>query len=385
MVSARNGRDGVLSPHCPTLADCDGEGGGRCRFIDLELCIPLPSSAFKPSPRDVEQPYCLTSQDSCLDGASASPAGFGAPLIDLESVKVEVSKRAAAAVEASRNHSRLPSVSEATHVRPQVEERRAWAWASVELKQKMRAIFSVEAQAGEPSPAQKFGAGFRAIRLGDKPGPNPHREIEKLKTRLDELETRRKPKADRGTNPATASGTGRRRSPKMANLKLASRRLKQLQKGVIDNLKATTKDAGEEEVRRELYEKVFRYSFKQLVVILHDRYDYPMGGAKTISRTPEYKSWALHRRGGNAKRLDVDSPAVAGTAKGGESSRSGRSRDKQFADAHGLRPARFGKVRAFDEQAVRNIAADPVSRSWCEKNSSVLDRLTDSEEGVDNP
>lgn len=295
----------------------------------------------------------------------------------------------AANPEASRRTNLSPPATVAAPKVPQAEGQGAWAWASDELKQKLRAIFRDEARVGEPSPARKFGAafGFGAIGLGDKLGLNSHREIEKLRTRVDDLEARRKPKRSRESNPGTVSGsgTGRRRSPKKADIKLASRRLQQLQQEVINNLKAAIKDVGEQEIRRELYEKVFRHSFDDLAGILHDRYDYPLAGGKTISRTREYKSWAPHRQRGNAARLDVNSPAVADTAKGGESSRSGRSRDKQFADAHGLRPTRFGKVHAFDGEALREIAADPDSRRWCEENASILGGLTDSEEGADNP
>jgi hypothetical protein len=73
---------------------------------------------------------------------------------------------------------------------PQAEEQGAWAWASDELKQKLRVMFRDEARAGEPSTARKFGAGFGAIGLGDKLGLNPHREIEKLRHANDALTDR---------------------------------------------------------------------------------------------------------------------------------------------------------------------------------------------------
>ena len=75
---------------------------------------------------------------------------------------------------------------------PQPEAQEAWAWASDELKQKIRTVCRDEACAAEPSPARRFGAGIGALGLGDKLGLNPHREIEKLNDRVEALETRPK-------------------------------------------------------------------------------------------------------------------------------------------------------------------------------------------------
>ena len=293
----------------------------------------------------------------------------------------------AANPEASRLTNPRPPATVAAPEVPQAEGQGAWAWASDELKQKLRRVFRAEANAGEPSSARKFGAGFGfgAIGLGDKLGLHPHREIEKLRARVDELESRRGVKRGRGSMQGGTAATERKRSPKEADIKLASRRLRQLQKDVANEVKAATNDVSEEEIRRELYEQVFCRSFEQLAVILNDRYDYPLAGAKTISRTSDYKSWAPHRQRGNARRLDGDSPAVADTAKGGESSRSGRSRDKQFADAHSLRPARFGKLHGFDKEAQRKIAEDPKSRRWLEENGAALEEPRSEEAAVDNP
>jgi len=262
----------------------------------------------------------------------------------------------------------------------------AWAWASDELQQKLRAVFRDEARSGEASPARKFGAGFGfgAIGLGDKLGVTRYREIEKLTTRVEELEKRQKPRGDRGGNPGTSSVTGRRRTPKKADIKLASRRLKQLQKEIINELKSTRRDVGDAEVQRELLENIFRRSRKELTAILHERYGYPLNGDKTLSRTPEFISWKQYRSRGNAHRLDPENHAIKGTACGGVSSRSGRSREKEYADANDLRVTRFGKIRDLDPEAERQIAADPDARRWLEENASLLDEPTDSQETLDN-
>jgi len=104
-----------------------------------------------------------------------------------------------------QTHACALSPAAATPPSPRAGEQGAWAWASDELKQKIRAAFRAEARSGEPSPARRFGAGFGAIGLGDKLGLNPHREIENLRTagealadRVRALEVR--PKRQRRTN-----------------------------------------------------------------------------------------------------------------------------------------------------------------------------------------
>jgi hypothetical protein len=98
----------------------------------------------------------------------------------------------AANLDASRLTNPQPPATVADPEVPQAEGQGAWAWASDELKQQLRAMFRDEARAGEPSPARKFGAGFGfgAIGLHDKLGLNPHREIEKLRTVSDALNDR---------------------------------------------------------------------------------------------------------------------------------------------------------------------------------------------------
>lgn len=259
-----------------------------------------------------------------------------------------------------------------------------WAWASEDLKQRIHEAFCTEACLAAPSPARIFGASLGALGLGDKLGLNPHREIEKLKARVDGLETRHTSKGGRRNKPGTVSAAGRRRSPKKADITLASRRLRQLQKDVVDEVKATAKHTSEEEVRRELLDKIFRHNRQVLTTILHERYGYPLGGDKTLSRTPEFISWKRYRLRGNARRLDPDNPSVSGTAGGGKSAGSGRSREKQYADANNLSVTRFGKLRGFDAEAEKRIAEDPKSRRWLEENGSVLEEPTDSGEDVDN-
>ncbi len=68
---------------------------------------------------------------------------------------------------------------------PQSEAQEAWAWASDELKQKVRATFHEEARTGELSPARRFG--FGAIGLGETLGLSPNRKLEKLEATQDNL------------------------------------------------------------------------------------------------------------------------------------------------------------------------------------------------------
>lgn len=75
---------------------------------------------------------------------------------------------------------------------PQAEGQGAWAWASDELKRKLRAVFRDEARSGEASPARKFGAGFGfgAIGLGEALGLSPNQKMEKFEATQDNLSHR---------------------------------------------------------------------------------------------------------------------------------------------------------------------------------------------------
>ena len=76
----------------------------------------------------------------------------------------------------------------ATPSAPRAGEQGAWAWASDELKRKLRATFRDEARTGEHSPARRFG--FGAIGLGEALGLSPNQKVEKLEATQDNLSHR---------------------------------------------------------------------------------------------------------------------------------------------------------------------------------------------------
>lgn len=76
----------------------------------------------------------------------------------------------------------------ATPPAPRAEEQGAWAWASDELKQKLRAKFREDARTGEYSPARRFG--FGAIGLGEALGLSPNRKMEKFEATQNNLTQR---------------------------------------------------------------------------------------------------------------------------------------------------------------------------------------------------
>lgn len=214
--------------------------------------------------------------------------------------------------------------------------------------------------------------------------PTPGR-IESLEKRLAVLEAQTARKASAATTcRGDVGGRGSRRR-KEATKNLASKRLKQLQKDITLEVEASGQHVSEAEVRRELQERVYSRSFEKLAEDLHERYGYPLAGAKTLSRTPEYRSWAQHRTRKNARRISGDSPALLHAAKGGVSPRSGRSRQEQFADANNLRVARFGKIPDFDDQAREQIAKCPDARKWLEENGSALGGPGSTDWSEDNP
>lgn len=118
----------------------------------------------------------------------------------------------AANPEASRLTNLPPPAAVATPKVPQAEGRGAWAWASDELKEKIRAAFRDEARASEPSPATKFGAafGFGAIGLGETLGLSTSRKLENLEATQSDLAHRvlmleaSSPRAD-GDGPAESA------------------------------------------------------------------------------------------------------------------------------------------------------------------------------------
>jgi hypothetical protein len=110
--------------------------------------------------------------------------------------------------------------------------------------------------------------------------------------------------------------------------------------------------------------RVFSKSDAELAAILHERFDFPLSGRKTLSRTDEYKSWASHRGRGNSRRLDPESPAVDATAAGGESSKSGATRNASYLAENGLCERRFGRIRPLDAEGRKSVDDDPESREF---------------------
>lgn len=135
------------------------------------------------------------------------------------------------------------------------------------------------------------------------------------------------------------------------------------------------------EIERELIEKIYSLYHYQLAEMC----GYTEKAAKTFYRTPEYTNWALHRKRGNAARFDPASPAAESTSKGGRSSKSGKSRNAEFAGANGLNVRRRGKLPGLDAEAQRAIAEDPNASKWFQENAAALAEPPDSEEFADNP
>lgn len=87
-----------------------------------------------------------------------------------------------------QTHACAPSPAAATPSAPGAGEQGAWAWASDELKRKLRATFRDEGRTREHSPARRFG--FGAIGLGEAIGLSPNQKMEKLEATQDNLSHR---------------------------------------------------------------------------------------------------------------------------------------------------------------------------------------------------
>lgn len=203
------------------------------------------------------------------------------------------------------------------------------------------------------------------------------REIESLKRDVADLKTR--PPGQTSTQPPTRNDLEERRelkpaggnktrttrkTEKRATKELASKLLRQLQKEVLQEVRDELGGPGELVIMREMTERVFSKSDSELTAILYERFSFPLAGRKTLSRTDEYKSWASYRGRGNSRRLDPDSPAVDATAAGGESSKSGATRNAGYLAENGLHEGRFGKLRPLDAEGRRKVADDPESREF---------------------
>jgi len=172
--------------------------------------------------------------------------------------------QAAAPLEASES-SNTPPPAVAAPSSPETEPQGAWAWASDELKQKIRKVWSDEAGAAASSPARRFGESLGALGLGDKLGLNPHREIEKLKTANEALEHRigaleKKPKRQR--RPQRFGGRGVKKNPDFW--------LMQLVEAVIKELKAEHCPRKEHEA--QLVERVYSLAADDLAAAICKRF-----------------------------------------------------------------------------------------------------------------
>lgn len=203
------------------------------------------------------------------------------------------------------------------------------------------------------------------------------REIESLKRDVADLKTRprgqasahlftRKDLGERGGLKVAGGNKTRttRKNEKRATKKLASKLLRQLQKQLLQEIRDELGGPSESVIETEMATRVFSKSAAELTAILHERFDFPLSGRKTLSRTDEYKSWASHRGRGNSRRLDPESPAVDAAAAGGESSKSGATRNASYLAENGLCERRFGRIRPLDAEARKSVNDDPESREF---------------------
>jgi len=203
------------------------------------------------------------------------------------------------------------------------------------------------------------------------------RDIESLKRDVAELKTRPRGQASarpmvhqqsrvrQGLKLGGGDEKKRSRKPKKQTTKeQASKLLRQLEKQVLCEICGEFGQPGESVIAREMVERVFSKSDAELTAILHERFEFPLSGRKTLSRTPVYASWAPHRVRGNSRRLDPESPAVDATAAGGESSASGATRNASYVAENGLSECRFGRIRPLDAEGRRKIDDNPEARAF---------------------
>lgn len=265
---------------------------------------------------------------------------------------------------------------------------------------KLREALALTAQAARPAaatPAMEFG---RFVRQELDRSPDRvegmfamarllkcdpiGREIESLKRDVADLKTQprgqtsahppapRKTKGRRGPKPAgggktKAAGKNNKRTTK----EQASKLLRQLEKQVLREVRDELGRPSESVIRGEMVERVYSKSSAELALLLHERFGFPLCGQKTLSRTPEYMRWSPHRDRGNSRRLDPESPAVDATAAGGESSKSGATRNASYVAENGLSEGRFGRIRPLDAEGRQRINKDPEAREF-ERNHPEL-------------
>jgi hypothetical protein len=179
----------------------------------------------------------------------------------------------------------------------------------------------------------------------------------------------------------SGGGKGRRgnKRRKEVTKKEASEKLRAEVNAIIVQMTKAGRTEGE--IKRELIEQLYSLYDYQLA----EKFGYSVKAAKTFYRTPEYTNWKQYRPRGNAARLDPTSAAVDFTSTGGRSSKSGTSRNAEFAAQNNLSVGRGGKLPEMTAEAREKVAKVPRASEWYEQNRDKLEDLSDSEEFADNP
>jgi hypothetical protein len=200
------------------------------------------------------------------------------------------------------------------------------------------------------------------------------REIESLKRDVADLKTGPRPahpsapRRSRGRQGPKPAGGGKTKAAGKTNKRTtrdqASKLLRQLEKQVLQEVQDELGRPSEAVIRGEMVERVFSKSDTELTLLLHERFNFPLCGRKTLYRTDEYTSWASYRSRGNSRRLDPESPAIDATAAGGESPKSGATRNASYVAENGLSEGRFGRIPPLDAEGLRRINDDPKARAF---------------------
>lgn len=191
----------------------------------------------------------------------------------------------------------------------------------------------------------------------------------------DEMGGRKAQKSRGGEKKVTKSKTEKR--VKKAN---ASKLLRQMEKEVLRDIREEFDHPTESTLTREAAERLYSKSDSELTQMLHERYDFPTTGRKTLSRTNVYISWARYRTRGNAGRLDPASPAIEATSAGGESSKSGATRNTDYAASNGLYESKFRKIPTLDAKGRRNINDDQEGKAFLRANPDLFSEHLDAAE-----
>jgi len=179
------------------------------------------------------------------------------------------------------------------------------------------------------------------------------------------------------------SGGGKARRGKRRHKEVTVKEASEKLRAKVNAIVVQMKNAGrtEGEIERELINEVYSLYDYQLA----EKCGYSVKAAKTFYRTPEYTSWKRYRPRGNAARLDPNSAAVDFTSTGGRSSKSGTSRNVEFAAMNNLSVRGEAKLPELDIEAREKMAKVPGASEWYEQNRDKLEDLSDSEEFADNP